>query len=252
MSGGYGPREEISAGATWIGTPEHGRCWAYGARPAGDGPHPGLVVLHHNAGVDAGTREIVRRFAAEGYSVLAPDLHYRDAPGATSPEAAKLAREAEGPPDGRVAADVDDALFALSLQPGWNGRSGVVGFCSGGRQAFLVAAQCEPDAAVVLYGGRIVTRKAVISGIRPVAPIELASKITCPMLCLSGAEDSNPSPADAAEIDAALTRAGVEHSTEIVEGAGHAFFDAYRDTYRPNAVLEVWPRIIQFLDSRLR
>lgn len=252
MSRDFWPRAEITAGPTWIGRPERGRCWAYQARPTGPGPYPGLVVIHHNAGVDAGTREIVRRMAAEGYSVIAPDLHYRDAPTATGPEAAAIVRSSGGPPDERMAADVDDALFALRLQPGWNGRSGVLGFCSGGRQAYTVAALCEPDAVALCYGGRIVTRTAEISAIRPVAPIELTKQISCPVLGFFGADDTNPSPADAAEIDQALSRYGVEHHIEVVEGAGHAFLDAYRDTYRPAAAIRIWPRIVEFLDSHLR
>ena len=56
---------------------------AYLARPDGDGSRGGVVVIHHLPGYDRATKEITRRFAELGYDAICPNLHYREAPGAT-------------------------------------------------------------------------------------------------------------------------------------------------------------------------
>ncbi len=61
------------------------RIEAYLARPMGPGPYGGVVVIHHMPGYDAASKEITRTFAVGGYLAICPNLHYRDAPGA-SPE----------------------------------------------------------------------------------------------------------------------------------------------------------------------
>ena len=70
---------------------------AYFARPTTDGPHPGVVVIHHMPGYDQPTKEITRRFAAEGYNALMPNLYHRDAPGASPDDAAAAASVAFAP-----------------------------------------------------------------------------------------------------------------------------------------------------------
>ena len=56
---------------------------AYLARPLGAGPVPGVVVIHHMPGWDRSTKEITRTFAAYGYAAICPNLHHREAPGAS-------------------------------------------------------------------------------------------------------------------------------------------------------------------------
>ncbi len=82
---------------------------AYLARPLGPGPFGGVVVIHHMPGYDAPTKEITRRFAAEGYNALMPNLYHRDAPGASPDDAAAAARAKGGVPDTRLVGDVAGA-----------------------------------------------------------------------------------------------------------------------------------------------
>ena len=74
---------------------------AYLARPMSQGPLGGVVVIHHMPGYDPPTKEIARRFAAEGYNALMPNLYHRDAPGASPDDAAAAARAKGGVPDAR-------------------------------------------------------------------------------------------------------------------------------------------------------
>src|SRR5215467_6929235 len=106
---------------------------AYLARPLGPGPHGGVVVIHHMPGYDAATKEITRTFAAHGYLAICPNLHYRDAPGASPDDAAAAARARGGVPDDRLVGDVGGAAEFLRSMPASNGRAGTIGYCSGGR-----------------------------------------------------------------------------------------------------------------------
>ena len=65
---------------------------AYLARPLGPGPYGGVVVIHHMPGYDEGSKEITRKFAAHGYLAICPNLHYREAPGASPDDAAAASR----------------------------------------------------------------------------------------------------------------------------------------------------------------
>ena len=56
---------------------------AYTARPLGADQFGSVVVIHHMPGYDSATKEIVRKFAAFGYAAIVPNLHHRDAPGAS-------------------------------------------------------------------------------------------------------------------------------------------------------------------------
>src|ERR1700753_2834921 len=110
---------------------------AYLARPEGGGPRGGVVVIHHMPGYDRSTKEIARRFAELGYDVAMPNLYWRDAPGADPTDAAAAGRANGGVPDERLIGDVTGAAAHLRSLANANGKVGVIGYCSGGRQAVL-------------------------------------------------------------------------------------------------------------------
>src|SRR5579875_2576770 len=121
---------------------------AYLARPEGGEPRGGVVVIHHMPGYDRGTKEIVRRFAELGYDAICPNLYWREAPGASPDDAAATARAQGGVPDQRLLGDVAAAAAHLRSLPSSNGKVGVIGYCSGGRQSVLVGCNLDLDAAV--------------------------------------------------------------------------------------------------------
>jgi len=129
---------------------------AYYARPWAAGKYPGVVVIHHFPGWDEWTAEVVRKFAHHGYAAIAPSLYFRLGDGA-SPEVVARARAAGGMPDDQVMGDVSGAASFLRAQPNSNGKVGVIGFCSGGRQAYLAACRsADLDAVVDCWGGSVV------------------------------------------------------------------------------------------------
>src|SRR3954451_20262427 len=90
---------------------------AYLARPDGDGPRGGVVVIHHLPGYDRGTKEIVRRFAELGYDAICPNLYSREAPGVSPDDAAAAVRAQGGIPDERLVGDVAGAAEHLRSLP---------------------------------------------------------------------------------------------------------------------------------------
>lgn len=129
---------------------------AYLARPEAEGRRGGVVVIHHMPGYDRATKEIVRRFAELGYDAVCPNLYWREAPGAAPDDAAATARANGGVPDERLIGDVGGAASYLRSLPSSNGKVGVIGYCSGGRQSVLAACNLELDAAVDCYGAFVV------------------------------------------------------------------------------------------------
>ncbi len=222
---------------------------AYSADPHGDGPFPGVVVIHHMPGWDEETTEIANRFAAHGYATIVPNLHHRYAPGAAPDDAAAAARSSGGVPDDQLLGDVKGAMDFLRRQPGASGKVGVIGYCSGGRQSFLVACSLDVDAAVDCYGAFVVGTPPEGLNMQPL--IHLAPNLRCPLLGLFGLEDQHPSPEQVDELDAELQRLGKEHEFHRYEGAGHSFFATGRDAYRPVAAADGWGRIFTFFGRYL-
>jgi len=230
--------DAIIAGTTTI-TGHHGdEIEAYFARPVEGDAQPGVVVLHHMPGYDRASKEIVRTFAAYGYAALMPNLHHRYAPGAKAGDAAAAARDAGGVPDDQCLGDVQGAIDVLRARSESNGKVGAIGYCSGGRQTFMVACTLAVDAAVDCYGGR--------------ADIELAPNLRCPLLGLFGVEDQSPSPDDVAAMTKVLEEHGKEFQFHSYDDAGHAFFSVDRPSYRVEAAKDGWKRIWAFFGTHLK
>jgi carboxymethylenebutenolidase len=224
---------------------------AYTARPLGPGPYGGVVVIHHMPGYDDATKEIVRKFAAHGYLSICPNLHYREAPGASPDDAAAASRAAGGVPDDRLVGDVDAAVRYLRGQTSSNGKVGTIGYCSGGRQSFLAACSLRLDAAVDCYGAFVVSNPPEGFPVQMSPIVDLAPNLSCPLLGLFGAEDQNPSPAETGELEKVLTGHGKTFEFRTYSDAGHAFFSVDRPAYRPQAAKEGWQRVFEWFGRHL-
>jgi carboxymethylenebutenolidase len=224
---------------------------AYSSRPLAPGSRGGVVVIHHMPGYDRETKEFVRRFAAAGYHAVCPNLYFREAPGADPDDAAATARAAGGVPDERLVGDVSGAADYLRGLDGANGKIGVIGHCSGGRQTFLVGCSLRIDAAVDCYGAFVV--EDAPEGLPKVmVPIlDKAPDLSCPLLGLFGKEDRFPGPDSVAKLDAELTRLGKPHEFHSYDGAGHSFFSVDRPAYRVEAALDGWQKIFDFFGTHL-
>jgi carboxymethylenebutenolidase len=224
---------------------------AYLARPMGEGPFPAVVLIHHMPGWDEWYHEATRKFAHHGYIAISPDLYCRAGHGSPEDMAAKV-RADGGVADSQVVGDVDGAATYVRTLPSWNGKVGVIGSCSGGRQTFIVACQTTTfDAAVDLWGGRVVMAPEDLNEKAPVAPIDMTADLSCPLLGLFGVEDRNPTPAMVAQHEEALKAAGKEYEFHNYEGAGHGFFYYTSGMYRQEQALDGWEKVFDFFGRHL-
>jgi carboxymethylenebutenolidase len=225
---------------------------AYLARPLGAGPYPGVVLIHHMPGWDEATKEMARKFAHHGYTAISPNLHYREGK-ATPEENSASIRAAGGMPDARTMGDVRGAIAYLRTLPYLNGKVGIIGFCSGGRQVYLAACTLPGiDAAVDCYGGGVVTPPGELTSRQPVAPIDYTKDLQCPLLGLFGREDRRPSPDDVAKNEAELKKFGKTYEFHMYDNAGHGFFSVDRPSYRQEAAVEGWQQVFRWFDKYLR
>ena len=222
---------------------------AYSARTLQTGPVGGVVVIHHLPGYDRQTKEFTRALAAGGLNAVMPNLYHREAPGA-APDDAMAAARASGAipiPDERIVGEVAGAAAYLRGLSNANGKVGVIGHCSGGRQSFLAAVSLPLDAAVDCYGGFVVGTPPEGHPLHGVAPlVERTGDLSCPLLGLFGNDDSAPSPQDVAELEAALKANRKTYEFHSYDGAGHAFLQVDRPNYRPEAAVDAWRHIWDF------
>jgi carboxymethylenebutenolidase len=224
---------------------------AYLAQPLDTTPTGGVVVIHHMPGYDEATKEMTRRFAAHGYLAICPNLYWREAPGASPDDAAAAARAQGGVPDPRLVGDVGGAAAYLRSFGSSNGKIATIGYCSGGRQSFLAACSLSIDAAVDCYGAFVVAPPPEGASISVTPIVDLAKDLSCPLLGLFGADDQYPSPDEVATLQQALEAAGKEFEFHSYEGAGHAFFNTDRVSYRAEAAADGWRRIWEFFGRNL-
>ena len=226
---------------------------AYLARPEdepGSAGRGGVVVIHHMPGYDRATKEMVRRFAELGYDAVCPNLYHREAPGADPDDAAATVRAQGGVPDDRLVGDVAGAAAYLRGLDTSNGKIGVIGHCSGGRQTVLSACNLDVDAAVDCYG-------AFVTGTPPEGfpmkgnLVDQLPGLRCPLLGLFGNEDSYPSPEQVDELEEILRANGKTYEFHRYDDAGHAFFAVDRPSYRVAAANDGWERIAAFFNTYL-
>jgi carboxymethylenebutenolidase len=227
----------------------------YLARPAEAGSGPAVIVIHEAGGLGDHIRDVTNRFANIGYVALAVDLYTREGGPPPMDDVQKLMERLFSIPDARVIADLEGASDHLRGRDDVTGRVGCIGFCMGGRYTLLFA--CSSDrlsAAVDCWGGFIdqATPEQSSTPERPLPPLELADRLSCPLLAAIGAEDHNPSPDIGAKLLERARRSGQVVEMDVYDGAGHAFFADYRPTYRPGPAAKLWQEIVPFFTRHLQ
>jgi carboxymethylenebutenolidase len=138
-----------------IAASDGGAFKGYLAVPA-SGSGPGIVLLQEIFGVNASMRDVADYYAEEGYVVLAPDLFWRMQPGVdlgySEADFGKAFDYYQRFDADQSIKDVADALKVLRARPEFKGKVGALGFCLGGKLAYLTAARTDVDCAVSYYG----------------------------------------------------------------------------------------------------
>ena len=224
---------------------------AYYARPLGPGPFPGVVLIHHMPGWDELYREFTRKFAHHGYLAISPNIYYRFGHASPDDMSAKV-RGSGGVADASVVGDIDGSVRYLKSLPLSNGRVGVFGTCSGGRQAYLSACRLKNlDAAVDCWGGRVVMSKEELTPNYPVAPIDYTKDLSCPVLGLFGEDDKNPTAQHVHLLEDELKKYGKNYEFHMYPGAGHGFFYYNSPSYRQEQAVDGWKKLFTFFEKYL-
>jgi carboxymethylenebutenolidase len=223
----------------------------YFVRPLGKGPFPGIVLIPHMPGWDEFYRETARRFAQHGYLAICPDINCRFGHGTPDEVVAKV-RAAGGVSDDSVIGDCEGAMKYLRSLPYSNGKVGLIGTCSGGRQSFLVACRGKGfNAAVECWGGRVVCPSNDLTPAQPVAAIDYTKDLSCPLLGIFGNEDQSPSPAQVNLHKAELKKYGKDYKFYRYDGAGHGFWYYHTERYRPVQAMDAWNKVFGFFKEHL-
>lgn len=207
----------------------------YLATPA-SGKGSGVLVIQEWWGLVQHIKNVCDRFAAEGFTALAPDLYH----GRTAhepDEAGKLFMALNIPQAEKDLRGAAAFLVGHSSTP----RLGVVGFCMGGQLA-LFAATLNPSigACVNFYG--------VHPNVKPDY-----SKLGGPVLGLFAEKDAFVTPQVAKEVDAAIRKAGKQSEIHIYPGVDHAFFNDERSgIYNRAAAEDAWRRTLTFYRQHLK
>ena len=207
--------------------------------PAGHGP--GLVLWQEIFGVNEHIRAVAEQYALDGFVVLAPDVFWRQAPrvqlgydATDRPQAMSLM---QGYSATDALADIAASVAALRARPEVGGRKvGSLGYCMGGRLAYLAAATAGVDAAVAFYGGGIHMQ------------LERAAAVTCPMQFHYAEHDDHIPLHAVARVAAALPRAEVH----VYAGAVHGFNCWARATYHAPSAALAHGRALAFLATALQ
>jgi len=223
----------------------------YVSRPQTPGARGGVVVIHHLPGYDRSTKEIVRRFAELGYDAAMPNLYSREGFDASPDDAAAAARAKGGIPDEQLIGDVAAAAAYLRALDSSNGKVGVIGYCSGGRQSVLSACNVDLDAAVDCYGAFVTGTPPEGFPLKVTNLVDQLPNLKCPLLGLFGNDDSYPSPEQVDELEQILSDLGKPHQFHRYDGAGHAFFSVDRPAYRAEAAVDGWDQIENFYKTNL-
>ncbi|HEX2272903.1 MAG TPA: dienelactone hydrolase family protein [Acidimicrobiales bacterium] len=208
---------------------------------ASEGAGLGVVVVEEGPGLVPHVRDVCDRFAAEGFTALAPDLHHgRTLPPGDANEAAEAQMSLDLDAAGR---DMSGAVDHLAQHPAVRGSGvGVVGFSLGGGLALWLAT-VRPDmvrAVVPFYGGAWLGRRPDWS--RMAAAVEGHY-----------AENDEVAGFDAARsLEEELTASGKEVRIFLYPGTAHGFFDDTRpEVFDADAARQAWVRTLEFLRAKL-
>ncbi len=224
---------------------------AYRAAPAGRSGLPLVLVASEVFGVHEYIADVARRFAHAGYFALAPELFVRQGDAGSYGEIAKLIAEVVSKvPDAQVMGDLDASVAWAQAQGVDTGRTGITGFCWGGRMTWLYAAHNPALKAGVAWYGRLAGEATALT---PRQPLDVAGHLHAPVLGLYGGADSGIPLETVTRMKAALAQGSVaaKHSAIVTYAdAPHAFHADYRPSFRADAAADGWRRALAWFKAQ--
>jgi carboxymethylenebutenolidase len=215
---------------------------AYLATPK-SGKGPGIVLIQEIFGVNKVMRDLADGFAAEGYTVMCPDLFWRQQPGVqitdkTKAEWDQAFKLYQGFNEEKGVDDLKATLATLRKHPACGGKVGSVGYCLGGKLAYLMATRSDSDANVGYYG----------VGIQDA--LGEAAKIRQPLMLHIAGKDQFCPPEAQSQIKAGL-KGNAQATIYDYAGQDHAFARVGGEHYDKQAADEANKRTAGFFKKHL-
>ncbi|SAL76802.1 carboxymethylenebutenolidase [Caballeronia choica] len=226
----------------WIDIPADGGSFqGYLALPK-TGKGPAVIILQEIFGVNSHIRSVADQYAADGYIALAPDVFWRTQPrvelgyeGADRQKAMELLQKTDAE---KAVADIGAAAKALRALPEVTGKVAAIGYCFGGRLAYLAAAQGTIDLGVAYYGGGIQTQ------------LDKADAIKVPMQFHYGELDAHIPVSAVGEVRERFTGRN-DAEVHLYPNADHGFNCGDRASYNAHASALAHGRTLTFLGEHL-
>jgi carboxymethylenebutenolidase len=216
----------------------------YIARPESKNA-PALIVFQEAFGVNSHIKDVAHRLAEQGYIAVAPELFHRTAPpGFTAGygDYAILGPHFQAVTTDAITADARTVYEWTMKDPQVNNTSiGAIGFCLGGRAAFIANAKLPIRAAVSFYGGRIAENL-----------LDLAKDENAPILFFWGGLDKHIGPEQRNAVADAMTKGEKPFINIEFSDADHGFFNDEKPAYNPNAAKHAWALTLSFLETNLK
>ena len=226
--------------ASWVSVPVEGapEMRLFVVRPAREGPHRAIIVMQEAFGVNAHIRDVTTRFAREGFLAVAPELFHRtgtavegryDAFAEMHPHFSVLNTEG-------ILADAKATFRWVVSQPDVDAsRVAVIGYCLGGRAAFLANSSLPIAAGVSYYAGGMPSVLDRVGGVH------------APHTFFWGGRDQHITVEQKTAVADAFTRADKQFTAVEFSQADHGFFCDQRGAYEPDAAREAWALTLAFL-----
>jgi carboxymethylenebutenolidase len=207
----------------------------YMVSPDGEGPFPGVVIIHEIFGLTENIKDITRRFAAVGYTAFAVDLFAGQ--NRTICMFRSMSQMLLSPLNNGNLNILKQALGYLAEQPQVDAdKIGAIGFCMGG--GFAIAWACTDERLKAI---------APFYGMNP-RPLEAVAR-SCPIV---GSYPEKDFTAKAArKLDVTLDHHGVTHDIKIYPGAKHSFFNDQGPSYDAAASTDSWQRVLSFFQEHI-
>lgn len=207
----------------------------YLAKPADEGKHPAVIMIHEWWGLNDNVRDMAEKLASHGYIVFAVDL-YDGQVATTSDEARELRSSFEGQywiENMNVATEHVQEQYSPD-------KIGSIGWCFGGQQSLNLALNNDDMDATVIYYGRLVTEP------------ETLSSISWPILGIFAELDQGIPPEQVNEFESALNELDITNDIRIYPGVDHAFANPSGERYAPEAAMDAWQKTIEFFETNLK
>ena len=249
--------EGLEVGDVVYPAPDGFQLPAYLARPKGDGPFPVVVVASEIFGVHEYIRDVCRRLAKAGYAAIAPAFFVRVEDPAPLSDMRRVQEIVAQAGHAQVMGDVS-ATMEWTSQQLWarDDRTGITGFCWGGKVVWQACARFAAlDAGVAWYGRLAPAAEATDEQKAAGAPwpVDLAADLKCPVLGLYGEADRGIPLPSVEAMNAALRRAGqTDSGIHVYPAAPHGFHADYRDSYREADARDGWARLLALFEARLK